>query len=195
MSRLILVCVLCSTATAWADEPATPSQEIGDQAIGVEAGIAAGGRDTPGGLRIAGHYLYQLSDQDWFDGTASFTFGGGSAACFRDRSNNEICDHGLLDGQGAEIAATVRRFFDAQGEFRPFLRAGVGIGYARYGADSVTGLIIPLHAGGGLRVAIDDGIAVTALAEVAIGFGAFDKSLGLEPQVGLSILAGAEFRL
>ena len=34
---------------------------------------------TPGGLRVAGHYLYQLPTQDWFDGTASFTFGGGAA--------------------------------------------------------------------------------------------------------------------
>ena len=27
------------------------------------------------GLRIAGHYLYQLSDEDWFDSAASFTYG------------------------------------------------------------------------------------------------------------------------
>ena len=95
------------------------TDEIGDQAIGAEIGVATGGRVTPGGLRITGHYLYQLSDQDWFDGTAAFTFGGGAAACFRDRTDAFVCDHGLADGDGIELAANVRRMFAAQGHVPP----------------------------------------------------------------------------
>jgi hypothetical protein len=184
-----------ANAAADDDAPASIAADVGDQAIGVEAGLAAGGRVTPGGLRITGHYLYQLSDEDWFDGGASFTFGGGSAACFHDRSNNFICDHGLADGNGVEISATVRRYFEAQGDFRPFARAGVGVGFARFGGDGVSGLIVPLHGGAGVRAAVTPWVAVVAQAELQLGIGVFNKSLGLEPQVGFSVVAGAEFRL
>jgi hypothetical protein len=194
--RLTLLLPVVLGATAYADPPVpTAAEEIGDQAIGVEAGVAAGGRTTPGGLRITGHYLYQLSSQDWFDGGASFTFGSGRAACFRDRSNSYLCDHGLADGSSVEISATVRRYFTAQGAFRPFARAGIGIGLARFGDDGVTGLVVPLHGGGGLRAVVSEGVAVVAQAEFELGFGAFNKSLGSEPQLGLSVVAGAEFRL
>jgi len=197
--RLIGIALFAVAGTAHADEPAaaTPStsDDVGDQGICVEAGVATGGRVTPGGLRIAGHYLYQLSDEDWFDGGASFTYGSGTAACFHDRANHFVCDHGLADGAGVEISATVRRYFDAQGMFRPFARAGIGVGLARFGSDSVSGLVVPLHAGGGLRAGVSDAVAIVAQAELEIGFGVFNQSLGLQPQLGLSIVAGAEFRL
>jgi hypothetical protein len=169
--------------------------DMSDQGIGAELGIATGGRDTPGGLRVAGHYLYQLAAQDWFDGVAAFTFGSGSAACFRDRNNRFLCDHGPLDGTGVALAASVRRFFGGRAEFWPYLRVGVGIELARFGGDDVTGLAIPLHVGGGLRASVTDDVAITAEAAVEVGFGAFNHALGLEPQFGTSILAGAEFRL
>jgi hypothetical protein len=186
------VLVLALDATAHAE---TAGEDIGDQGIGVEAGLAAGRRVTPGGLRITGHYLYQLSSQDWFDGGASFTFGSGSAACFRDRANHYVCDHGLADGDGVEISATVRRYFAPQGMFRPFARAGLGVGIARFSSDDVTGLVIPLHAGGGVRAAVSHDVAIVGQAELELGFGAFNKSLGFEPQLGLAVVAGAEFRL
>ena len=201
LAAMVLLAAGASVARAdapgsTAGTPATPpGDELGDQSIGAEAGIATGGRSTPGGLRLAGHYLYQLSDQDWFDGGASFTFGGGGAACFRDRSNSYLCDHGLADGDEAEITATVRRFFAAQGQFRPFARAGLGVGIVRFGADGVTGLAIPLHAGGGVRVQLSEDLAIVAQAEVVLGFGLFNKSLGAEPQLGTAITAGVEFRL
>ena len=119
--------------------------DMSDQAIGGTIGIAGGGRSTAGGLRITGHYLYQLSEQDWFDGTAQFTFGSGARACFRDRGNDVICEHGLLDGVSAEIGANVRRFLGGQGEFWPYVRGGVGLALVRFGGDDVTGLAIPLH--------------------------------------------------
>ncbi len=126
--------------------------DMSDQAIGAELGIAAGGRVTPGGLRISGHYLYQLSDADWFDGIAAFTFGGGSAECFRDRTDAFICTHGLTQGDEVTLSANVRHFFHGNGIYWPFLRGGIGVGVVRFANDDVTGLAIPIQLGGGLRV-------------------------------------------
>jgi opacity protein-like surface antigen len=194
MSRRLALAILVASATAHADAPPDVS-DIGEQGIGAELGIATGGRVTAGGLRAAGHYLYQLSDQDWFDGIAAFTFGGGAAACFRDRDNAFVCDHGLLQGGSVEVSANVRRYFGGQDQFLPFARAGVGLSIVRFSSDSVTGLGIPLHLGGGVRATVSDGIAIVGEGELAIGFGVFNHSLGLEPQVGVAITAGAEFRL
>jgi opacity protein-like surface antigen len=175
---------------------AAPSDDdIGDQAISAQLGVAAGGRVTPGGLRIAGHYLYQLSDEDWFDGAASFTYGSGSAACFRDRSNAVICQHGLADGTGVELQATIRHMLAPQGAFRPFVRLGVGLGVVRFGRDDLSGFTIPAHGGGGVRVALAPSVALVAEGDLVLGFGSFSRGLGSQPQFGLAIAAGAEFRL
>jgi opacity protein-like surface antigen len=196
--RLVIALALVAPAAraqpAPVDAPST-ADEVGDQGIGADIGAATGGRDTPGGARVSGHYLYQLSDSDWFDGTASFTYGGGGAACFRDRMNTYVCEHGIAEGRGVEITAAVRRFFAAQGQFRPFARAGIGVGLVHFPDDSVSGLAIPLHLGGGVRATVAESIAIVAQADLAVGFGWLDKSLGLEPQLGLSVVAGAEFRL
>jgi opacity protein-like surface antigen len=175
---------------------AAPSDDdMGDQAISAELGVAAGGRVTPGGLRIAGQYLYQLSDDDWFDGAASFTYGSGSAACFRNRNNAVVCQHGLADGAGLELQATIRHMLAPQGAFHPFVRLGVGLGVVRFGRDDVTGFTIPAHGGGGVRVTIAPGVALVAEGDLALGFGSFTRGLGSQPQLGLAISAGAEFRL
>ncbi|HEU4732683.1 MAG TPA: hypothetical protein VFT22_32530 [Kofleriaceae bacterium] len=173
----------------------TASDDLGDQAVVAELGLAAGGRVTPGGLRIGGQYLYQLSERDWFDGAVSFTFGSGDAACFRDRSDQLVCDHGLADGFGLEVGASVRRIFAASGAFRPFARVGIGFGLARFGDDRVTGFTVPFHGGGGLRAQVSPGIAIVGEADLAVGFGTFGRGLGLEPQLGLTVAAGVEFRL
>jgi hypothetical protein len=173
---------------------AAPS-DMSDQAIGASLGLSTGGRVTAGGLRVAGRFLYQLAEQDWFDGVAAFTFGGGEAACFRDRMDVFLCDHGLADGYAIEVTAGVRRFLGGRGDFWPFVRVGLGLALVRFPADDVSGLAIPVHGGAGLRATVADGIAVTAEASLGIGFGWFSRSLGLEPQLGASISAGAEFRL
>jgi opacity protein-like surface antigen len=199
MSRWLAALAAITAARAASADPTAPEptagEVIGDQGIGGDLGVATGGRVTPGGLRVGGHYLYQLSDQDWFDGGAAFTFGGGGAACFRDRTGAMVCDHGLTDGDGVEISATVRRYFEPNGMFRPFARVGIGVGLARFGGDSVSGFVIPLHAGGGLRAGVSDGIAVVAQAELEVGLGFYDKGLGTEPVVGGAVVVGAEFRL
>jgi hypothetical protein len=197
MSRWLIAAVLAARV-AHADDAVTTSvapPDMSDQAIGAEIGAAIGGRVTPGGLRVAGHYLYQLSDQDYFDGTGSFTYGGGSRACFRDRMNSFVCDHGLADGGAVEVSASVRRFFGGRDQFWPFARAGIGLAIVRFQDDGVTGLGIPLHIGGGVRATVSDGVAIVGEGALDIGFGVFGHSLGLEPQLGLAITAGAEFRL
>ena len=85
--------------------------------------------------------------------------------------------------------------FAAQGQFRPFARLGIGIGAVRFSGDDVSGVSIPLHGGGGVRVAVAPSIAVVAEGEVVLGFGDFNRGLGSQLQLGLAITAGAEFRL
>jgi opacity protein-like surface antigen len=174
---------------------APADDDIGDQAISAELGVAAGGRVTPGGLRIAGQFLYQLSDEDWFDGAANFTFGSGAAACFRDRKNAVICNHGLADGVGVEVSTTIRHMLARQGSFHPYVRLGVGIGVVRFGNDDVSGFTIPAHGGGGVRVALAPAIAMIVEGDVVLGFGSFSQGIGSQPQLGLAIAAGVEFRL
>jgi hypothetical protein len=171
------------------------NDELGDQGISAQLGLATGGRLTPGGLRVAGHYLYQLSGRDWFDGIASFTFGSGRAACFRDRDDKVVCDHGLADGVGVEAIGAVRRMFAPQGAFRPYARIGVGLGLARFADDDVSGFTIAVHGGGGVRVKVAPSIAVVGEADLALGFGSFNREIGTEAQLGLAITAGVEFRL
>jgi hypothetical protein len=178
-----------------AAEPEAPAADIGDQELGGALGLAAGGRSTAGGVRVTGHYLYQLSDTDWFDGIASFTFGSGDPACFRDRSDAVVCDHGLASGGAIEVAAGVRRFFAAREGFRPFVRAAVGVAIVRFGGDDVTGIAFPLHAGAGMRARVSPMVAIVALADATVGLAAFGSRLGGEPQLGLAITAGAEVLL
>jgi hypothetical protein len=196
MSRWLIALAL-TAGIAHADDVDDPDKEtsIPDQSLGAAIGIAGGGRVTPGGLRITGHYLYQLSAQDWFDGTAAFTFGGGGAECFRDRMDYVICDHGFADGRGVEVIAAVRRYFTAQGVYTPFARLGVGLAVARFGDDDVTGVSIPLHIGGGVRAAVAKQVAVVVGAELVAGVGRFGRGMGTEPQLGIAVTAGAEMRL
>jgi hypothetical protein len=178
------------------EEPAeTDDRAVGDQELGVRVGLVSGGRVTPGGLRIGGHDLYQLSDEDWFDGALLFTFGGGPAACFRDRDDDVVCDHGRLEGFAGELAVGVRRFFPAQGDFLPYARAGAAVRVVRFGDDDVTGLAVPLTAGAGMRIRVAPWIAIAAEAQIELGAGLFSRGLGLEPQAGLAIGGAVEFAL
>jgi hypothetical protein len=150
---------------------------------------------TPGGFHVTGNYLYQLSDRDWFDGVASVTFGSGGAACFFDRSDAFICEHGLADGFSFEISANVRHYFDAQGMFRPFAHGGIGAGFARFAGDSVSGFMLPAHGGGGVRVAVAPEVAIVALGDVALGIGWYSRGVGTQAVFGASVIAGVEFPL
>ncbi len=173
--------------------PIDPSLPIAEREFSAELGLAAGGRATVGGARITGRFLYQLASQDWFEGSAIFNFGSSSAACFRDRNNDRICEHSALDGSGVELSFGVRRYFDQGGPYLPFARVALGIGIARFADDDITGLVLPLHAGGGLHVVVAPRIAIVGLAELTLGLGTFTGNLGVEPQLGFGISAGVEF--
>ena len=169
------------------------SLPIAEREFSAELGLAAGGRSTVGGARITGRFLYQLASQDWFEGSAIFNFGSSSAACFRDRSNERICEHGALDGSGVELSFGVRRYFDQGSPYIPFARAAIGIGIARFADDDITGIVVPLHAGGGLHVVVAPRVAIIGLADLTLGVGRFSSNLGIEPQLGFGISAGVEF--
>ncbi len=197
MRGALFAAITCLSTVAHADDLTVTSaaDEIGDQGIGATTGLATGGRVTAGGVRVAGSYLYQLSSQDWFDGIAAFTFGGGDAGCVVDRMAVTTCEHGLADGASVEIAAGVRRMFAAQRGFRPFARAAIGISYTRFAADDLAGVAFPLHLGGGVRAKVSEGVALVGITELTVGLGRFGRGLETEPQLGLAVTAGAEFRL
>ena len=187
--------VTAPTPTSTPATPAAQSEDMSDQSLGAELGVAIGGRVTPGGLHVVGHYYYQMSADDWFDGSLGFTFGGGGAACFRDRTDVEVCEHGVADGGAIELAASVRRMLPPNGKFRPFARLGLGLRYVRFGSDNVSGLAVPLLLGGGVRTMVSQNIAVLAQGEVGVGIGTFNHGLGTEPQFGVILTGGVEFRL
>lgn len=175
--------------------PAVAPADMSDQALGGQIGAALGSHVTAGGVRVAGHYLYQLSDRDWFDGAAVFTFGGTSAQCFFDRSNKYVCEHGITDGDAAMVDLSVRRFFPGNGAFWPFARAGLGAGIVEFPRDNVSGLAIPLHVGGGVRASVSQAIAIVAEGQLSAGIAFFGHGVGTQPQLGFAVTAGVEFGL
>jgi hypothetical protein len=168
---------------------------VGEQEIGARLGFAAGGRVSPGGLALAGNYLYKLADRDWFDGAVGFSFGSGSAACFRDREDNRLCDHGLADGFGMYVAGGVRRFFAPKNEFAPYVRAGLAVRISSFSDDDVTGFVVPVWVGGGVRARVTDSVAIVGDALLELGGGTFNKGIGLEPHFSLAVMFGVEFKI
>lgn len=198
MSRQLIGCtaLVCAVAApARAQDPAPLDPGVADRELGLQIGIASGSHVTPGGLRIAGRFLYQMAERDWFDGVAAFTFGGGDAACYRDRSDRFTCAHAALDGFAGELGVGLRRFVSGQGDFRPWLRLGASIRVSRFGADDVTGVSVPVTAAAGVRVRVADRIAVGGEAALEVGPGLFGHGLGYELQAGFAIGALAEISL
>ena len=85
--------------------------------------------------------------------------------------------------------------FAPRGSFHPFARVGIGVALVRFSSDQLSGLAFPLHGGGGVRARVAPGIAVVAQADLQLGLGLFGRGLGAEPQLGMTVTAGAEFRL
>lgn len=171
------------------------SSDAEGQELSGTIGVELGGRVSPGGLHLGGAYLYQLSDRDWFDGGLAFTLGGGGRACFQDRDGETLCDHGVTDGFGGEVAAGVRRYFPGQGRFTPYARVALALRLVSYGGDDVRGFAIPLEAGGGVRAKVSDRVSVVGAAELRLGPAWFNSGLGAEPHLGLAVHAAAELRL
>ena len=182
-----------STSDASIEGPSSAGPE-GQELSGM-LGVELGGRVSPGGLHLGGAYLYQLSERDWFDGGLAFTLGGGGRACFQDRDGETICDHGVTDGFGGEIAVGVRRYFTGQGRFTPYARVALALRLISYGGDDVRGFAIPLEAGGGVRARVSDRVSVVGAADLRLGPAWFNSDLGAEPHLGLAVHAAAELRL
>lgn len=200
MRRLSLIAALAAAfaaapETGRAEETGAEPPVAAEQELGAALGVEAGGRVSPGGLQLVGNYLYQLSDEDWFDSGLSITIGGGGAGCFRDREDDFLCDHGIARGFAAEAFAGARRFFPGQGAFAPYARAALGARLVSFRGDDVTGFAVPLQLGGGIRARVADGIAVVAGSELRLGVGWFDRELGAEPQIGFAVHAGVDFAL
>jgi hypothetical protein len=168
---------------------------IGDREIGAELGLASGGKTTPGGLRVAGRFLYQLSGSDWFDGSVAFTFGSGGAACFRNRADVFTCAHGALDGFAGQLGGGVRRFVGGKQGFRPWVRVGAAARVLRFGDDGVTGFAVPLSVAGGIRVRVADNVAVGGEAAFEAGPAWLGHGLGGELSLGFAVTALGEIAL
>jgi hypothetical protein len=166
-----------------------------DQGIGAQLGAAFGGRVTPGGIRITGTYLYRLSATDWFDGAAAFTIGAGTAACFRDRANERVCDHGAFDGFATDFVAAVRRTWPSKQRFSPFVRVGAGLRLVRFSEDQTAGLAVPLIGGGGVTAELSPTMRIVGDAQLELGGGLFSRGVDTAPQLGLSIGVGIEMAL
>lgn len=191
-------------AVASAQEPEPPAEPVIDSvitedgvtmAIGGRLGVEVGGRTTPGGVHVTGDYLYLLDGPYWFDTGIGFTFGGGDAACFRDRDNDLVCDHGITGGFAAEVVASVRRVLAERQKFVPYVRAGFALRLVAFSNDDVTGLGIPLIGSAGFRREVAGGIDVVAGIDLRMGWGFFNRALGGEPQVSAAFNAGVEFDL
>lgn len=180
--------------------PAAPSAstewtQSTDQALGGHVGVALGGRSTAGGVRLAGSYLYRMSERDWFDGAVAFSIGSGDAACFRDRQDDRVCDHATIDGFAVDFALAVRRTWMAQERFAPFARVGFGVRFARFSGDEVAGVSVPLLGALGVAVASSARTRIVAAGQAEVGGGWFSRGVGLEPQLGLGLTLGIEFAL
>jgi hypothetical protein len=167
----------------------------GDIELGGRMGVTTGGRATAGGLRFGGVLLYRLSSIDWFEGALDFTVGAGSAACFRDRTGEFLCNHGSVSGRSLELGAGIRRFLAPREQFTPYAAVRLGARILSFPGDDVAGFAIPLTAGAGVRARVSELVAIGGGVAVELGLGWFTRDLGLQPQLGLTVQVGAELQL
>ena len=192
------------TSPGSADDGTSDDAEVSpvaasDRELAVRAGLAAGGRITPGGLRFGAGLLYQLSAVDWFEGNADFTVGGTGAGCTMDPGDPDggplVCEHGPLKGRAGEISAGIRRFLLAQKQFTPYVQGRLGLRVVNFSGDEVTGVAALAIVGAGVRARVHDLVSIAGGARVDLGAGLFDSALGGEPQFGLSVHTAVEFLL
>lgn len=174
---------------------APAAREWPDQVLGGQVGVAFGGRSTAGGVRLAGSYLYRMSERDWFDGAVAFSIGSGDAACFRDRQDDRVCDHAAVDGFAVDFALAVRRTWMAKERFAPFARVGFGVRFSRFSGDEVAGVAVPLLAALGVTAEASARTRIVAAGQLEVGGGWFARGVGFEPQLGLGLTLGIEIAL
>ena len=159
-------------------------------ALAADVGLTGGGVATPGGLRIGGHYLYRLTDRDWFDSALAFTFGGRGDACAAARPDGMTCDRRVTDGFAADLALGVRRELEPRQGFTPYLRLGGFVRALRF--TDVGGFAIGGELGAGVRAPVHGPLAVVAGASAFLGVARLGEPVGGGRQLGLTITVGAE---
>lgn len=177
---------------ASSDGDAGPSPQALSATVGLEMG--AGGT-TPGGLRLAGAHLYQLSASDWLMSEIAVTYGTPGAECVADEAGDLECDHGLIDGVAVSLGAGVRHYFPSQGAFSPFAVGGLSLRLVSFPSDDLAGGGAVVMAGGGIRAVVADGVAVTGGATLCGGVAFLGRGVGAALQASLVIAAGAELDL
>jgi hypothetical protein len=204
MSRRLIaasVMLLLATAPGRAAEAEVSTNEApeedSDQRFGASLGIATGATGvTPGGFRLAGSYLYRMTERSWFDGEVGFSFGGGGADCFLDRDRQLVCDHGLADGFGATLSGGVRYAWPRRPSgFQPYVRGGATLFLARFGDDDVSGGGLAPYLGAGGRFRVANRVHVGGEALLTVGVGGYTRDLGLELLAGMTVTFGVEFEL
>lgn len=173
-----------------ATEPAQAERELGGR-----VGLASGGRVAPGGSHQQPLPVPAVEGVDWFEGAASFTYGGGGPACFRDRADVLVCDHGLLAGW--RPGSTPR--CGAGSAARPGSGRTPGSGSACAWSASPTttsaGWRCRWWSAPGCGPGSAAGWAIAAEATGEAGLAYLSRGLGPEPQLGLVVAVGVEFRL
>ena len=163
------------------------------QQLGAQVGAVTGGTTTPGGVGVAGHYSYRLSSKDWIVVGADFVFGRQQSACGMAVDSGLDCDHGLASGFAAGLDVGVRRYLASQGSFVPYVQGGFAVHVARFRADELTGLAIPVVVGGGIRASASDVVGIFAGAQLRVGPSWYNRGLGSRAYASMLVAAGVEF--
>jgi hypothetical protein len=164
----------------------TTSRPAADQELGVRIGGGLGANVSPGGLEIAGLYLYRLAESDWLESSVGFTYGG---------SGNGCCDHGLVSGFAGEVSAALRHFFAESAGLYPYASLGLALRLVSYGDNDVRGLAWPFVVGGGARLPLGKGVSLVGGGLMRLGAGIYSDGMGVQPHVTVGIHVGMEFAL
>ncbi len=203
-SSLVAAAILSfAVSAARAEEhesaPVIESLNFANQEIGANVGIQvdAVGLAT-GGLHVGGEYLYRLADSTWFDGEASFSFGGGGPSCYLGRDQNDVCNPGGVGGVGFQLAAAVRWVLlvpKRRQDPLAYAKFGVAIHINTFPDDSVTGLGIPLLFGGGGRYRIGKGVSLMSEVDFLTGPAWYGKGIGTVGTLQIEMEVGVEIAL
>jgi hypothetical protein len=175
------------------DEEDIRAPYIADLELGARIGLQGGGGVTPGGFRIAGAYLQRMTSETWFDGEASFVFGGGGRSCYYNRNVDFVCAPGLVEGFAAQFSAGGRWYPTiTESGFIPFLRGGAALHIPHFGDDEVTGLALPLWLGAGGRYRVTPRIAITADLTITFGGALYNRDMGIAPYTSLHVQFGVD---
>ncbi len=194
----LALALVAHAGSARAEEPdaaASLDAHVADTELGADLGLRMGGRSTPGGFHLGANFLYRVSDAFSSESTVAFTLGGGNAACFRDRGDDVLCDHGQLDGVAGTLATGLRWMAPVKQGFVPYARGMIGLELVNFDSDDVKGISVPVVLGAGVRTRVSSRIAVGGGADLHVGIAKLGRDIGVDPQVALRVRFGVEFAL